>query len=99
VVLAQLVAAGDGTVTERLIAVRLGSDDRIYFYSSHAARQAVADILAAADDWEAALVADKQARARYGGETWTAGSSLTSTDRVLAYSGWVCTTAAASLLW
>jgi restriction system protein len=69
VVLAQLVAAGDGTVTERLIAVRLGSDDRIYFYSSHAAREAVADILAAADDWEAALVAEKQPRARYGGET------------------------------
>ena len=53
--------AGDGTVAKRLIAVGLGRDS-IYFASRHAAREAAADMLAAADDWEAALVGNRAAR-------------------------------------
>ena len=54
--------ARDGTVEERLIAVGLGRDS-IFFASPHAAPEAAADMLAAAEDWEPALVADKQPRA------------------------------------
>jgi hypothetical protein len=54
--------AGDGTVEERLIAVEQVGRDSVYFASPLAAREAAAGMLAAADDWEAALLADKQSR-------------------------------------
>jgi hypothetical protein len=55
--------AADGTIDERFMFVR-GDEgsyrQSIWFDSPQAAREAAADMLAAADDWEAALVAEKQ---------------------------------------
>jgi hypothetical protein len=49
----------DGSIKERLISVRAG-EDSICFDTPQSTREAAAAMLAAADEWEAALLADKQ---------------------------------------
>ena len=58
----------DGSVMERVISVWAGKDS-ICFDSPQSAREAAADMLAAADDWEAALPLRWTARSATGAAT------------------------------